>query len=43
MAIVDDNIRLKYRRGKLGNENYRVVNGKTVLSKAPDYCKIKWS
>ncbi|MGA3013157.1 MAG: hypothetical protein ABSD71_03870 [Bacteroidales bacterium] len=43
MAIVDDNILLKYRHGKLGNEIYRVVNGKTVVSKAPDYSKIKWS
>jgi hypothetical protein len=43
MAIVDDNIILKYRRGKVGKEIYRVVKGKTVLSKAPDYSKIKWS
>ncbi len=43
MAIANDNIFLNSVHGKIGDMICRKVGDLTIVSRAPDYSKIKWS
>jgi hypothetical protein len=43
MAIANDNVIMRFQRGKIGGLIFRVWGENTVVSKAPDYRKIKRS
>ena len=43
MAITDENVLIRFQRGKLGNMILRVVAGRSIASIMPDYSKRKWS
>jgi len=43
MAIADRNVLTRYYRGKVGDLIYRIVGGKTVVSRLPDYSERKWT
>ena len=43
MAIADRNVLTRYYRGKVGDLIYRIVGGKTVVSRLPDYRGRKWT
>jgi hypothetical protein len=40
MAIANDNVIMRFQRGKIGGLIFRVWGENTVVSKAPDYSKI---
>jgi hypothetical protein len=40
MAIANDNVIMRFQRGKIGDLIFRVWGENTVVSKAPDYSKI---
>jgi hypothetical protein len=43
MALANDNILMRFSRGRIGDVIFRVWGENTVVSKAPDYSKIKRS
>ena len=43
MGLADDNIIMKFQRGRYGDQVYRHCGDHTVVSRYPDYSNMKWT